>query len=101
MMRLRLSNWEIDFRHGNCANDLAQVEFDHVSKQATFVLSSKWDIDKPVTKDAIEQTALHEVCHILLARLIYLAELRCVQPGAIEEEEHEVIRNISLIVKDQ
>ncbi len=57
-------------------------------------LYNDWgDIDIP-TDEALECTAMHEVTHVLLARLRLNGDTRFIMEDEIQEAEHEIVRRL-------
>jgi hypothetical protein len=64
-------------------------------KKALIKLYNKWDI-KP-SNEALDQTACHEVLHILLAPIMELASERYVTEKQLGDAEHDVIRALERV----
>jgi len=90
MKRYRLSHWIIQFRHEQPERSISQVLYDEDEERATFILAKDWD-GQEVSAVEIRITALHEVAHLVMAKLCTLAEQRHISKGQIDEEEHMVI----------
>ncbi len=87
----RYTNWDVDFEHGGTAEDhMAECSFNEEEKVATISLNTTLHPVK-VTAAMLEQTAYHEVCHIILARLLRLSEERFTTEKDLRDEEHAVI----------
>lgn len=88
-----LTGWQIYFRHGGtdkgsfagCSSNLA-------GKAATFFLAKNWDdVIVPLTEKNIKKSALHEVIHLVFARLSALNSARYVSEDECTEAEEEVV----------
>ena len=91
-----LSNWRVYVEHDKVDNALADCSADLDGYVATIRLSTSWNRTKP-THEAIDTTALHEVCHVLLDRLEINAGDRYVTRDEIKESGHEIIRRIETV----
>jgi hypothetical protein len=94
--RLGLTEWRIDFFHGDNQSlppDSCRAWFDaNVEGMVGMLgLAPDWGGDR-VTDTRVRQSAMHEVFHILLAQMSWLAGYRYSLKGSFEEEEHKVIR---------
>jgi len=88
-----LASWEI---LQDCSSDnfqrYAKCEADSESKRAKITLFKDWNIASD--DKAIEQTACHEVLHIVLAPLMDLAGERYTTEKQLEDAEHDIIRTL-------
>lgn len=76
-------------------DDRAEIRYNCVSGIAVFVLSTEWDEvdDSWLNVDAIKRTGFHEVCELLLGRLVNMADRRYdITEVGIEKETHRIIR---------
>ena len=91
-----LKDWHIYFEHCEIedrpeAN--ASTEADLGNRLARITLNNVWEGLEP-TGDLLQTAAYHEVCHVLLCRLMELALSREASGNAIEDEAHAVIRRL-------
>lgn len=89
-----LTAWDVGYFHikseGEDGGSLAGVARDASAYSASVVLNREWG-DTPVTAHNLKKTAFHETCHILLARMVALANGRSTTGEQIDEAEHEII----------
>ena len=94
--RFGLTEWRIDFFHGDNQSfppDSCRAWFDaDVGGLVAMIgLAADWGGDK-ITDKLLRQSAMHEVLHVLMAQMSWLADYRFPTKGAFLEEEHKVIR---------
>lgn len=91
-----LTDWSIIFTCSGRAEDgpLAYVNYSHDGLSANINLAKHWFEDEPLTKVQIQRCALHEVCHILTARLELLAQERFISENEIVSESEKIARKI-------
>jgi hypothetical protein len=92
LKKSKYTHWDVDYEHGGTAEEhLAECVFDEESKVATIKLNTTlYPIE--VTATMLEDIAYHEVCHIILARLLRLSEERFTTEKDLRDEEHDVIK---------
>ena len=90
---LGLNNWEIYFSHSNIEHGdvLATTSWSLTNRSVTFTLSKDWADHARHDQEEIKMTALHEVLHLLLARLTTLARHRFIREEEILDSIHEVV----------
>ena len=96
MEKLGLADWNIHITCEGCVDDnraLASVVFSPDGLNANINLTKDWS-DEPITKTAILRAALHEVCHILTARMENLAMDRFSSEKEIFEESERIARRV-------
>jgi hypothetical protein len=86
-----LTDYKIYFSHKPLEDCYADVVWEHPARAATFRLNSKMSEEDETDKD-IKQTAFHEVTHLLMAKLTYLARLRYTTPEEIQDESERIGR---------
>jgi len=87
-----LFDWDLEFLHEKLENKYASVHYDYATRKASLVLSTsfgKW----PITEERIQDSALHEVLHLLLADLSGFAEAAAAE-RRVTEAEHIIINRI-------
>jgi len=93
-----LNEWKIYFLHLLEDKDRqAACLFNAYTTNATLLLSVNWEHDKP-TNDWIKQVALHEVIHLLLAKLQEKAMERYVSEAEIRMEVETLTHKIEHIL---
>lgn len=100
--KLGLTNYKFYFYHNkNGGKSHADVYTGILSDyHATFNFYEDWE-DDGITDENIKRVAFHEVCHILLARLVTVAENRFVTEDEVDESAHEMIRRLEHIFFNQ
>lgn len=90
-----LTDWSVTFScEGNTiTGPLASVQYTPDGLSAHITISKYWE-DQPMTKIQIQRCALHEVCHILTARMELLAQERFISEREIMEESEKIARKI-------
>jgi hypothetical protein len=88
----KYTHWDVDYSHEDIVPEhMAENSFDEEDKTATITLNTTlYPIE--VTASVLEETAYHEVCHIILARLLRLSEERFTTEKDLRDEEHDVIK---------
>ena len=81
---LNLSDWRIERGNGQSAKNMAEVCFDPGARMAVYKVGQSFGAT-PVTPTTLEETAVHELLHVLLFDLLQCA------PGELEGAEHRVI----------
>jgi len=96
--RLGLLDWEINTRHqkiegrGECWANLQ-------GRTATLALGKVFhNYDEPPGEAGIRLVAFHEVCELLLARMLICATARYATRDEIEEAKHEIIRTLENVL---
>lgn len=93
-----LKEWDITFERMNLESDDpdattgAQCVADIKNRIAALVLQADWDIK--VTNQMVKRMAFHEVCHVLLWRLVWLTQERYISEGEATSEAHAIIRRM-------
>jgi len=102
--RLGLTDWQVYFEFEKLEeNDFAQIKWNYKGSKATMYLNQEWrNVPKFLNKEhQLEQTALHEVLHLLLARLNAWANDRKWDELEYEAEEHRVIHQIMQVLLEK
>ena len=94
-----LKNWELFFSH----TSMDQDEYSACTRRldgyvATLFLAKQRDW--PVTKDSLDYSALHEILHLLLARLSTNARTRFIQEADLLESEEEAVRTLCSVIRE-
>jgi len=91
-----LYDWEVDIAHGGVSSDehSAECQYQVDARRATIRLSEQFTCGGSFDANDLRQAARHEVGELLLARLVYLAENRCVTYEEIEEAHHDIIARL-------
>lgn len=92
--RLGLQGWRIVRSPVEAKAAMAQMcRLDRTQRQVTARLGTMWKAT-PVTDVNLERTAVHELCHVLLADLIALAQDQRTSPEDLACAEHAVINTL-------
>ena len=91
-----LNNWEVAFKHNKSKNALAYCLTDVSCYKATIHLCKEWKKDEPIefTNESIKKIALHEVLHLLLARLSDYGNSRFLSCAELGEAEEELVNKL-------
>ncbi len=90
-----MKDWQVHFLFKQLKGTRAQICHTCVDGIATITLNNNWDeLDKSMVSNvAIQKTAFHEVCELLLGRLESMVFQRFnLNDGDVEEEMHRIIR---------
>jgi hypothetical protein len=90
-----LKDWQALFLFEKLKDNRAEIRYNCVSGIAVFVLNTEWnELDISwVNDESIKKAGFHEVCELLLGRLVDMADQRYdVTEAGIEEEKHRIIR---------
>lgn len=90
---LSLGDWHLIYEHSHCENALAEARLDSYGKCAVIALAEDW-LTTPITKETVEMCARHEVYHVLLADMVYLANSRICTDWLLTQAQHAVIRRL-------
>jgi hypothetical protein len=101
--RLGLLDWYIYTRHKNRDRDAQASCYPDLSGRcATLYLSKVLDnYDEPPGETFIRRMAFHEVCEVLMARMLICAVARYVTREEIDEARHEIIRTLEHVIFDE
>lgn len=95
-----LKEWQICFLFEKIDNR-AEIRYNCVSGIAVFVLNTSWDeLNNTWVNDSnVKKTGFHEVCELLLGRLVDMADRRHdVTEAGVEEEKHRIIRTLENVL---
>lgn len=96
--KLGVTNYEFYFVHRDLTDtdydgSVATVQMNYLSKSAIFTLNAQWT--ESCNSKSLDRTAYHEVLHLLLYHLTYLASCRYgVTRNSLDEAEHSIIRSL-------
>jgi hypothetical protein len=86
---LNLCDWRIERVNKPAKNAMASVEFHFPARLAVYKLGD-WGAT-PITAKSLEQTAVHELLHVVLYDLIAISQNRDTKEEELEAAEHRVI----------
>ena len=94
-----LLNWKLYFYHESInAEALASTGFNLSGRVASIRLNTDWP-KEDLHERGLRETAFHESCEVLLARVTYYMGARFVSDeGEIQEAAHEIIRTLENVV---
>jgi hypothetical protein len=96
---LNLGDWRIEKGLKPAKNAMASVEFNEGARLATYRLGD-WGAEL-VTRQSLDQTALHELLHVFLHDLMTVAQDPRSSQDQIEAQEHRVVNLLEkLLSKD-
>lgn len=99
---LGVTGWEFYFTFTDEKDTYARVNTNTIDHLATAMLCKDWDeLDGhyKLTDEHIRSKAIHEACHVLVARLDALANARYKTEDELNQAEHELTRRIEALVK--
>ena len=78
----------------------AHTDYDCNASAACLTLNSgaERDVDKALFFSSVEDSAKHEVMHLLLAKLSWKASARVIGEGELEEAEHGIVMRLMKIL---
>ena len=94
-----LDSWDVYYHFKSLEDRFAQTSIDCVNRVCTITLSSQWDdVGVPDIEAQLNETAKHEVMHILLGKVSGYANARFLtRDEMIEAEESLVIKLCKLL----
>jgi hypothetical protein len=100
--RLGLLDWHIYTRHkSRDPRTQASCYPDLPGRCATIYLSKVlYNYDEPPGETFIRRMAFHEVCELLMARMMICATARYVTRDEMDEARHEIVRTLEHVIFD-
>jgi hypothetical protein len=97
--RLGLQGWRITVsqKHAKAGNMAEVAEIDTPALLAAIKLGKDWK-GYPVTPHSLEQTAVHELLHILLHELVEQAQSKAVTHDELQTAQHRVINVLETLL---
>jgi hypothetical protein len=92
-----LIHYNVYFNHKPIKNSYANIIVDEDHKVATVTFASVWP-DRLVINDEINKCALHEVCHLMISRLRWMATCRYLGEAEILEEDEALTVRLESIL---
>lgn len=90
-----LGNWEVAYKLETLEGNRSELIWRLSSYMATILLNDTWTgIVRPLCNKELRSCALHEVTHLLLARVSSNARSRYIQEAELIESEEEVVRRV-------
>ena len=89
-----LTDYRISVRHEKLKmeNALASVDFDITDRWARIILNRNW-VENP-SLHRLERTAMHEMCHLLIAELESLTTQRFIQEDTIRRTYEAIVARL-------
>ena len=96
--RLGIQDWLLYFKHEKLNGTLAECFYNTRSRKATISLtiSLTTSVNKINRGDWIEESAFHEMMHLLMADLTWMANM--FDRNEVEEREHQIIHKLNNIL---
>lgn len=101
MAKLHIAGWSVYFKHSDLEDSFAQVTLNSGGRVVTFRFCKEWrsaDI-RPLNREEIDATALHEVIHAMLAKIRMLAVARFTSEEEIDNEIEELTVRLENIIR--
>lgn len=100
-IRLGLQDWRIVMSPVPAKGSMAEMDkWNWPQRQVTCRFGNNWKAT-PVTPHSLEQTAVHELLHVLLYELIEVAKNNQVSPDDLMSAQHRVINALEgLLVQE-
>ena len=96
--QLSLWDWQIYYRHEKLDDAYATADIDLPSKTVTIKFNS--DLEKSDFEPGwIERTAKHEMIHVFIGRITYLAGARYITDSELEEATEELVFELEHLIK--
>jgi hypothetical protein len=96
--RLGLSDWRIVFSPLRAKNAMAEMsKWNWKQRQVTCRIGLDWK-GTPVTQHNIEQTAVHELLHVMLYELIAFSKEATTKDDDLASIEHRVINTLERLL---
>lgn len=99
--KLGLHDWSLHYYHGgelSADEALAYCNHDATGRVASITLNGEWPEHVPVTKEQLDMTAFHELCHVLLSELVGMAKERVTTDNMLLQAQHAIIRRLERMV---
>lgn len=90
--KLGLLGWKVYFEFKYIEDLYASTSVNLEGRIALITLSTHWDFGRELNQESLNETAKHEVHHLLLFRFSKLARYRFIRSDELEEAEEEIIR---------
>jgi len=90
-----LKDWKIYFFHDQIdETSYANITYNVAGRVATV----RFNLEHNGRYNNIKETAFHEVCELLLGKLVAVAEYRYVTENEITEATHDIIRRLEKVI---
>ena len=86
-----LHGWDIFYKHKQKEDCFGCIDYDTAKRNAVIYLSIEWE-DEYYSPEKIRETAFHEICELLFARIKIINLNRFVGDDEMDEEIHNIIR---------
>ncbi len=97
--RFNLNNWDVYYKLEKLEGNRSEIGFKLGGYVATIFLDAGWSSKiSPLNNIELRKCALHEIIHLLLARLSTNANERFVQEADVKEAEEEIVRRLVYVL---
>ena len=94
-----LTHWRFVFEHKDVEGVYAAVHTNPTDCVARVQFTQTWDTCRDLNEKEIAETALHEACHVLTAKLDSVAARRIVSEEELTNASEETTRKIASIIQ--
>ena len=97
---LGLMQYRIQFEHKDLECPYAEICVHEDDKFAHVVCQNKYSSQQDADTDkGPESHARHEACHLLISRLEWLGNQRCIRDGEIYDEDEAIVVRLARVLK--
>jgi hypothetical protein len=93
-----LKNWDFSFCHAKTDKAAATCEMNYDQHAAIIRFCKFGEDDDDLCDQTIKRYAFHEIMHVFLGKLYYLAGSRFISEAEIDEEVHSLIRTLENVI---
>lgn len=95
MNEFKIGGWEVYFKiNEEDKESLSGCSWNLKGKVCTFELNRNWPEGDKVDNNNIKKSALHEVLHLVIAKITTMAVRRYVNRDQVEEAEEEAVNTL-------
>ena len=95
-----LMQYQIQFEHKDADGAYAKICVHEDDKFAHVICNNKYSSQQDANTDmGPESHAKHEACHLLISRLEWLANQRCIREDEIYDEDEAIVVRLTRILK--
>jgi len=93
MTRFKIGGWDVNFDFDEENDGVANTTWNLEGRVCAFRIARDWEKD-PLTNKTIKETALHEVLHLILARIMSLSTARYMRKTELIEAQEEATNTL-------
>ena len=93
-----LNGYDLNFVFTELDGYWAEIDYDVEARGATLYLTTKRETPYEPDDDWVENTARHEMIHLLLAKLVAMAKSRYVLQCEIDLEDESIARTLAKLL---